>query len=159
MLILAIQNLSTEVSKGIDRLSAFYSQHILSYVARSKATYIVAIVVTLVSYQFYRFSYIPRKLRHIPAVPFWSYMLSVISGTTPELRRGMIYSVLSKSPSGVYLKPSRRGWSVGIIGPQAMRAVFLRKGMFAASKHTVPFPTLDSSLLISKMTSQSRVHL
>ncbi|KAG2183363.1 hypothetical protein INT43_006369 [Umbelopsis isabellina] len=140
-----MQSLLAAVSKDVDRLSAFYSEHILPYLARkSKATYIAAAIASFVTYQVYKMSHIPRNLRHIPAVPYWSYMRSVFSGTTQDARRDMIYSVLSKSPNGLYLKPSRGGWSVGVVGPQALRTVFLRKGIYtpinciALSLHSNP---------------------
>lgn len=127
---LSIQSLMRELSKDVDRLSAFYSHHILPYlVGKSKATYIAAAIASFVTYQVYKLTHIPKNLRHIPAVPYWPYMRSVFSGTTQDARRDMIYSALAKSRNGLYLKPSRGGWSVGVVGPQALRTVFLRKGM------------------------------
>jgi type IV secretory pathway TraG/TraD family ATPase VirD4 len=125
----SVQHLMSEISKDADRLSAFYSQHILPYLARrSKATYIAAAIAAFVSYQVYRLVHIPRKLQHIPAVSFWAYMRSALSGAATDGRLDLIYSVLDKSPNGLYLKPTRGGWGVGVVGPQALRTVFLRKG-------------------------------
>jgi hypothetical protein len=128
---LTLQTLLTEAGRDIERLSAFYSQHILPYLERrSKASYIAAAVAVYVSYQVYNLVHIPKKLRHIPAVPYWTYMRSALSGKSADDRLAVIYPVLAKSPSGVYLKPNRGGWSVGVVGPQALKTLFLRKGMY-----------------------------
>ncbi|KAJ2964741.1 hypothetical protein NQZ79_g397 [Umbelopsis isabellina] len=114
--------------KDFERLSALYSQRILPYLQRrSKLSYIAAAVALYVGYQVYSLVHIPKKLQHIPAVPFWAYMRSVLSGRSTDGRLSLIYPVLAKSPSGVYLKPNRGGWSVGVVGPQALKTVFIRK--------------------------------
>ncbi|CAM0143053.1 unnamed protein product [Umbelopsis sp. WA50703] len=125
-----------DVGKDIHRFSAFYSQHVLPDLAKKvKATYIAAAIAAFISYQVYKYVHIPKKLRHIPAVPFWLYMSSALSGTAPDKRLDLIYPVLAKSPSGVYLKPDRGGgWSVSVVGPQALKILFLRKDDYPKSQ-------------------------
>jgi hypothetical protein len=132
MSFVSLQNLMVDVGKDIHRFSAFYSQHVLPDLAKKvKATYIAAAIAAFISYQVYKYVHIPKKLRHIPAVPFWLYMSSALSGTAPDKRLDLIYPVLAKSPSGVYLKPDRGGgWSVSVVGPQALKILFLRKGIW-----------------------------
>lgn len=118
------------VGKDLEHLSVLYSQRILPYLQRrSKASYIAAAVALYVSYQVYNLVHIPKKLQHIPAVPFWPYMRSVLSGRSSDGRLDLIYPVVAKSPSGLYLRPNRGGWSVGIVGPQALKTMFIRKGL------------------------------
>jgi hypothetical protein len=127
---LSLQSLVTEVSKDVDRLSNFYTQHILPHLAkRSKATYVAAAVAAYISYQVYKLVHIPKKLQHIPAVSFWAYMRSALSGAATDDRLDLIYPVLARSPSGLFLKPNRGGWSVGVVGPQAMKSIWIRKGI------------------------------
>ncbi|CAM0143106.1 unnamed protein product [Umbelopsis sp. WA50703] len=144
----------SEISKDADRLSAFYSQHILPYLARrSKATYIAAAIAAFVSYQVYRLVHIPRKLQHIPAVSFWAYMRSALSGAATDGRLDLIYSVLDKSPNGLYLKPTRGGWGVGVVGPQALRTVFLRKDDYPKSQSFVS----DKRFLAGKLVGNQNI--
>ncbi|KAJ2964876.1 hypothetical protein NQZ79_g334 [Umbelopsis isabellina] len=124
----SVESLMAELGNDADRLTAFYSQHMLPYLAsRSKATYIATAIAAFFSFKLYKMSHVPKNLKHIPAVSFWAYMRSVLSGRPLCDRMALTYSALAKSPSGLYLMPSRGGWGIGVAGPQAMKTFFLRK--------------------------------
>ncbi|CAO3681720.1 unnamed protein product [Umbelopsis ramanniana] len=126
----SLQVVVDNANQHFENISAFYVQHILPYVkGRSSKTYIAAAIAAFFSYRVYRVVHVPKKLRHIPAVPFWPYMRSVLSGEGIDVRtRKVILPVLAKSPNGLYLRPNQRGWSVGVAAPSAMKTLFLRIG-------------------------------
>ncbi|KAG2183290.1 hypothetical protein INT43_006295 [Umbelopsis isabellina] len=145
---LSLQRLTAEVLKNVNNISGFYAQHVLPYLAKQrKASYIASAAVLFICYQVYQFAHIPKKLKHIPAVPFWAYMRSVLSGEGPDKRLNLIYSVLSDSPSGVFLKPHRVGWTVGAVGPQALKTVWIRKDDYPKSQSLIE----DKRFLFAKM--------
>jgi hypothetical protein len=54
-------------------------------------------------------------------------MKSALSGEGIDLRaQNVILPVLAKSPNGIYLRPNRLGWSIGVANPAAMKTLFLR---------------------------------
>jgi hypothetical protein len=141
----SLHSLIAELGKDVERLSAFYSGHILPYLAsRTKATYIATAVAVFVSYKLYKLVHVPKKLQHIPAVSFWAFMRSTLSGTSVDDRMSLIYPVLAKSPSGLYLMPSRGGWGIGVAGPQALKTFFLRKGKCFGITYNSQIRTLNS---------------
>ncbi|KAG2183321.1 hypothetical protein INT43_006326 [Umbelopsis isabellina] len=151
---LTVQSIVNTVGKDLEHLSALYSHHVLPYLQRrSKASYIAAAVALYVGYQVYNLVHIPRKLQHIPAVPFWAYMRSVLSGRSTDGRLDIIYDVVAKSPSGVYLKPNRGGWSVGIVGPQALKTMFIRKDNYPKSN----IISQDKEFLITKLAGSHNI--
>jgi len=117
-----------DVDKQVERLSSFYVHHVLPYLKRrSPHTYIAAAVAAFFSYQVYKMVQVPKNLRHIPAVSYWKYMKSALSGEGIDLRaQNVILPVLAKSPNGIYLRPNRLGWTIGIANPAAMKTLFLR---------------------------------
>ncbi|KAG2187291.1 hypothetical protein INT44_004976 [Umbelopsis vinacea] len=121
--------ISNDANKQLQRLASFYTTYVLPYVKRrSPQTFIAAAIAAFFSYQVYNFVQVPRKLRHIPAVPFWAYMKSALSEEGIDLRtRNIILPVLENSPNGMYLRPNRFGWCVGVAGPSAMKTLLLRK--------------------------------
>ncbi|KAG2183246.1 hypothetical protein INT43_006250 [Umbelopsis isabellina] len=128
----SVDSLMAEFAKDADHLRAFYSQRMLSYLAsRSKATYIATAIAAIFSFKLYKMSRVPKNLKHIPAVSFWVFMRSVLSGSSVHERMSLVYPVLANSPSGLYLVPSRGGWGIGVAGPQALKAMFLRKACFS----------------------------
>jgi len=136
----SLQVVVDNANQHFENISAFYVQHILPYVkGRSSKTYIAAAIAAFFSYRVYRVVHVPKKLRHIPAVPFWPYMRSILSGEGIDVRtRKVILPVLAKSPNGLYLRPNQRGWSVGVAAPSAMKTLFLRIGMLS-SKSSAKF--------------------
>jgi hypothetical protein len=122
--------LLNDADKQLQTLVSFYTTQVLPYVkGRSPQTFIAAAITAFFSYQVYNFVHVPRRLRHIPAVPFWAYMNSALSQDGFDLRaRNIILPVLENSPNGIYLRPNRSGWCVGVAGPSAMKTLLLRKG-------------------------------
>ncbi|KAH8555194.1 cytochrome P450 [Umbelopsis sp. PMI_123] len=136
-----LQALADNANQHLENLSSFYTQHVLPYIKRaSSKTYIAAAIAAYFSYQVYKFVHIPRKLRHIPAVPFWPYMRSVLSGEGIDVRaRKIIHPVLAKSPNGLYLRPNQGGWSVGVANPAAIKTLFLRTNIFEKDQGLLKF--------------------
>jgi hypothetical protein len=130
MTALSLQTFMDDANQHVERLGAFYTHHILPYLTRrSKATYVAAAVAAFISYQVYRMQHIPKNLRHIPAVPFWTYMRSALSKQgIDERARNIILPVVHKSTNGLYLRPNRFGWCVSVAGPGPMKTLFMRKG-------------------------------
>ncbi|KAG2187290.1 hypothetical protein INT44_004975 [Umbelopsis vinacea] len=124
----SLKVLLNDAEKHFGKLSSFYVHHIIPYVKRrSPHTYIAAAVVAFLSYQVYNAVRVPRNLRHIPAVPYWKYMKSALSGEGIDVRaQKVILPVLAKSPNGIYLRPNEFGWTVAIASPAAMKTLFLR---------------------------------
>ena len=118
----------------LEIVSTFYVHHILPYVKRrSPHAYIAAAVVAFFSYQIYNTVRVPRNLRHIPVIPYWTYMKSALSGEGIDMRaKNIILPVLAKSPNGIYLRPNQFGWTVAVANPAAMKTLFLRTGMFTS---------------------------
>jgi hypothetical protein len=123
-----LQVIVKDVDKQLERLSSFYFYHVLPYVKRrSPHTFIAAAVAAFLSYQAYQAVQVPKNLRHIPAVSYWKYMKSALSGEGVDLRaQNIILPVLAKSPNGIYLRPNRLGWTIGVANPAAMKTLFLR---------------------------------
>jgi hypothetical protein len=119
-----------DANQHLTTLGSFHSAYILPYIKRrSPQTVIAAAVAAFFSYQVYKMVHVPRNLRHIPAVPYWRYMRSALSGEGIDVRtHEIILPVVTKSPNGLYLRPNRFGWCVGVAGPSAMKTVLLRKG-------------------------------
>ncbi|KAG2187286.1 hypothetical protein INT44_004971 [Umbelopsis vinacea] len=140
----SLQVLADNANQHLENISAFYAQHILPYVkGRSSKTYIAAAIAAFFSYRVYKMAHVPKNLRHIPAVPFWPYMRSLLSGEGIDIRtRKIILPVLAKSPNGLYLRPNQRGWSVGVAAPLAMKTLFLRIGDYP--KDQQPLKNEDS---------------
>lgn len=115
----------------VGKLSTFYTHCILPYVmGRSPYTYIATAVAAFFGYQIYNTLRVPRNLRHIPAIPYWKYMKSALSGEGIDIRsQKIILPVLAKSPNGIYLRPNQFGWTVAVANPAAMKTIFLRTGI------------------------------
>jgi hypothetical protein len=125
-----IQALVDDTNKNIEYLSSLYANRIVPFVQRrSPLTLIASAVAAFISYQLYSMSRIPKKLRHIPAVSYWTYMRSALSSDSIDVRaQKIILPLLARSPNGIYLRPYRGGWSVCVAGPAAMKSLFIRKG-------------------------------
>lgn len=124
----SLQVIRNDVDKQLERLISFYNHHVLPYLKRtSQNTYIAAAVAAFISYQVYKMVQVPKNLRHIPAVSYWKYMKSALSGEGIDVRaQNVILPVLAKSPNGIYLRPNRLGWTIGVANPVAMKTLFLR---------------------------------
>ncbi|KAH8552383.1 hypothetical protein BGW37DRAFT_488808 [Umbelopsis sp. PMI_123] len=122
--------LLNDANRQLEILESFYSKYIQSYIKRnSPRTAIAAAVVAFVSYQVYKMARVPKNLRHIPAVPYWKFMRSVLSGEGVDTRtRDIILPVVENSPNGLYVRPHQFGWCVGVADPIAMKKVLIRKG-------------------------------
>jgi hypothetical protein len=127
----SLQVLADNTNQHLENLISFHTQHVLPYIKRaSSKTFIAAAIAAYFSYQVYKFVHIPNKLRHIPAVPFWPFMRSVLSGEGIDVRnRKIILPVLAKSPNGLFLRPNQGGWSVGVASPASIKTLFLRTSM------------------------------
>jgi hypothetical protein len=125
-----LQVLVKDADQTMVAVSSFYAQNVLPFVKhRSPRTLIAAAIATVFSYQIYRKMRIPRELRHIPSVSYWQYMRSILSGEGIDVRaRRIVLPVLSNSPSGLYLRPKRLGWSVAVADAVAIKALFFRRG-------------------------------
>lgn len=128
----SLQVFSNDVNQQLEKISSFYTHHVLPYLKdTSPHTYIAAAVVAFFSYQVYKMVRVPKHLRHIPAVSYWTFMKSALSGEGVDVRtRKIILPVLAKSPSGLYVRPNRLGWSIGVASPAAMKTLFLRTSEF-----------------------------
>jgi hypothetical protein len=124
----SLQVILDDVNQQLERISTFYIHHVLPYLKRrSPHTYIAAAVAAFFSYQVYKMVQVPKNLRHIPAVSYWKFMKSALSGEGVDVRtRNIILPVLAKSPNGIYLRPNRLGWSISVANPAAMKTLFLR---------------------------------
>jgi hypothetical protein len=154
----SLQVLADNANQHIEHIRFLYAEHILPYVkGRSPKNYIAAAIAAFFSYQVYRVVHVPKKLRHIPVVPFWPYMRSVLSGESIATRaRRVILPVLAQSSNGLYLRFDQCGWSVGIANPAAVKTLFLRTGelsffVFHFSKD-VAFYNLSISSIEIQMT-------
>ncbi|KAG2187289.1 hypothetical protein INT44_004974 [Umbelopsis vinacea] len=127
-----IQVMAKDVDKQLEKLGSFYIHHILPYIKRrSPLTFITAAVAAFFSYQVYNAIQVPKNLRHIPAVSYWKFMKSALSGEGVDVRaQNVILPVLAKSPNGMYLRPNRLGWTIGVANPAAMKTLFLRTSEF-----------------------------
>ncbi|KAH8555193.1 cytochrome P450 [Umbelopsis sp. PMI_123] len=135
----SLQVLADNTNQHLENLSSFYTQHVLPYIKRaSSKTFIAAAITAYFSYQVYKFVHIPNKLRHIPAVPFWPFMRSVLSGEGIDVRnRKIILPVLAKSPNGLFLRPNQGGWSVGVASPASIKTLFLRTNDFQKDERII----------------------
>ncbi|KAH8555197.1 cytochrome P450 [Umbelopsis sp. PMI_123] len=151
-----IQALVNDTNQYVKNLSSFYANHILPYIRRrSRYAFIAGAVAAFIGYRLFKMSQIPKNLRHIPAVPYWTYMRSVLSSESADFRaQRIILPVLSKSPNGLYLRPYRGGWNVCVAGPAAIKALFIRKDDFP--KHE-SFSSQHESLLNRFIGSESIV--
>jgi hypothetical protein len=125
-----LQVIAKDANKQLENLSSFYLNYILPYVERRTSyTTIAAAVVLYFSYRVHKMSEIPENLRHIPAVPYWPFMRSLLSGESIDHRaRKYILPVIANSPNGLYLRPVRNRWAVSVAGPAAMKSLLLRSG-------------------------------
>lgn len=125
-----MKSLLNDADRQLNSLGSFYTSYVLPYVkGRSPQTFIAAAIVAFFSFQIYNLAHVPRKLRHIPAVPFWAYMKSALSKDGIDVRaRDVILPMLKNSPNGLYLRPNRFGWCVAVAGPSAVKTLLLRKG-------------------------------
>jgi hypothetical protein len=130
-----LQVLADDANKQLENLGSFYVNCILPYVQqRSSYTAIAAAVVVYFSYRVHKLSEIPKNLQHIPAVPYWPFMRSLLSGESIDHRvRKYILPVIANSPNGLYLRPVRQRWAVGVAGPAAMKGLLLRAGRMLSS--------------------------
>ncbi|KAG2187287.1 hypothetical protein INT44_004972 [Umbelopsis vinacea] len=130
-----LQVLAYDANKQLENISSFYVNHILPYVkSRSSYTVVAAAVVAYFSYRVRKMSEIPKNLQHIPAVPYWPFMRSLLSGESIDHRtRKYVLPVIANSPNGLYLRPIRRGWTVGVAGPATMKRLLLRADDFEKS--------------------------
>ncbi|KAH8555192.1 cytochrome P450 [Umbelopsis sp. PMI_123] len=121
-----------DADQTLANISSFYAEHILPYINRSSPrTFIAAAVATFFSYTVYKMTHIPKNLRHIPSVPYWQYMRSLLSGEGIDVRaRKFVLPMLAKSPNGLYLRPKQMGWAVAVANPGAIKTLFLRKDDF-----------------------------
>ncbi|KAI9264403.1 cytochrome P450 [Phascolomyces articulosus] len=86
----------------------------------------------------------PKKLRHIPNVPFLGYLKGFLKGVTiNEVATEITLPVALKSEEGLYTRLDQNGWSVHITRPEAAKKFLMKTDLFR--KHD-PYPERHDTL-------------
>ena len=122
----------------MDVLSSHWNQHVVQNIPDSTrrfienhkfsiSTSIIALLGVYIGYD--KITRPPKKLRHIPNVPFLNYLRGFLSNATiNEVATDITLPVALKSDEGIYTRFDQNGWSVHITRPEAAKKLLMKTG-------------------------------
>ncbi|KAI9008847.1 cytochrome P450 [Phycomyces nitens] len=130
----------------LDILQSFYTKVDIQQLAKEKMPYITFAVISTLAYVAYdKIFRPPPSLRHIPNIPYFTFMNSMIKGETAAAhsKRLVLPLAAGKDNNGFFVRPHVRGWEVFVANPEAVKQIFNKTDIFPKSE---PLPDSDGTL-------------
>ncbi|KAI8342363.1 cytochrome P450 [Chlamydoabsidia padenii] len=86
--------------------------------------------VALVSRLVYRLFYVPKSLRHLPCVNYYSFARSIVKNEDAVTRVRTVYNLAMKKGNGIFVANFPVNWTVYVAEPMAAKAVLMKKDKF-----------------------------